>query len=60
MPTYTFATPVFGGHLTVGAIGIYGGVSTSLPGSVTGMGDFLPYALSARRLARAQFSARAA
>src|SRR6516225_8949259 len=24
MPTYTFATPVFGGQLTVGAIGIYG------------------------------------
>jgi hypothetical protein len=36
MPTYTFATPVFGGQLTVGAIGIYGGVSTSLAGSVTG------------------------
>ena len=28
MPTYTFATPVFGGQLTVGAIGIYGGVDT--------------------------------
>src|SRR5215510_9893409 len=36
MPTYTFATPVFGGQLTVGAIGIYGGVDTSLAGSVTG------------------------
>src|SRR5262245_50390235 len=24
MPTYTFATPVFGGQLTLGAIGIYG------------------------------------
>ena len=36
MPTYTFATPVFGGQLTVGAIGIYGGVNTSLAGSVTG------------------------
>jgi len=34
MPTYTFATPVFGGQLTVGAIGIYGGVDTSLAGSV--------------------------
>jgi hypothetical protein len=36
MPTYAFATPVFGGQLTVGAIGIYGGVNTSLAGSVTG------------------------
>src|SRR5215468_10874873 len=36
MPTYTFATPVFGGQLTVGAIGIYGGVDTSLTGTVTG------------------------
>src|SRR5262249_6381979 len=30
MPTYTFATPVFGGQLTVGAIGTYGRVDTSL------------------------------
>ena len=36
MPTYTFATPVFGGQLTVGAIGLYGRTSTSLVGSVTG------------------------
>jgi hypothetical protein len=36
LPAYTFATPVFGGQLTVGAIGIYGGVDTSLAGSVTG------------------------
>jgi hypothetical protein len=36
MPTYTFATPVFGGQLTVGAIGIYGRVDASLAGSVTG------------------------
>src|SRR5262249_48337890 len=36
MPTYTFATPVFGGQLTVGAIGIYGRTDTSLEGSVTG------------------------
>jgi hypothetical protein len=35
MPTYTFATPVLGGQLTLGAIGTYGGVSTSLAGSVT-------------------------
>src|SRR5262245_12609452 len=36
MPTYTFATPVFGGQLSLGAIGIYGRVDTSLVGSVTG------------------------
>src|SRR5262245_21095511 len=30
MPTYTFATPVFGGQLAVGAIGIYGRERTSL------------------------------
>src|SRR5262249_15510631 len=36
LPTYTFATPVFGGQLTVGAIGIYGRESTSLTGTVTG------------------------
>src|SRR5262249_19000245 len=36
MPTYTFATPVFGGQLTLGAIGIYGRESTSLTGTVTG------------------------
>ena len=35
-PTYTFATPVFGGQLSVGAIGIYGRVDTSLAGTVTG------------------------
>src|SRR5262249_2068302 len=35
-PTYTLATAVVGGQLTVGAIGIYGGVDTSLAGSVTG------------------------
>src|SRR5262249_12815032 len=35
-PTYTFATPVFGGQLTVGAIGIYGRTDTRLAGSVTG------------------------
>jgi hypothetical protein len=36
LPTYTFATPVFGGQLTVGAIGIYGRESTSLAGTVSG------------------------
>jgi hypothetical protein len=36
LPTYTFATPVFGGQLTLGAVGLYGRVDTSLTGSVTG------------------------
>jgi len=36
LPTYTFATLVFGGQFTVGAIGIYGRTDTSLAGSVTG------------------------
>jgi hypothetical protein len=36
MPTYTFATSVLGGQLTVGAIGLYGRADTSLAGSVTG------------------------
>src|SRR5262249_12635432 len=36
MPTYTFATPVFGGQLSLSAIGIYGRASTSLAGTVSG------------------------
>src|SRR3954463_9469334 len=36
LPTYTFATPVFGGQATVGAIGLYGRTSTSLAGTLTG------------------------
>jgi hypothetical protein len=36
MPTYTFATPVVGGQLTLGAIGLYGRTSTSLTGTVSG------------------------
>src|SRR5215471_6313866 len=36
MPTYTFATPVLGGQLTVGAIGIYGRADTTLAGTVSG------------------------
>jgi hypothetical protein len=36
LPTYTFATPVFGGQLTVGAVGLYGRVDTSLAGTVSG------------------------
>ena len=34
-PTYTFATPVFGGQLTLGAAGVYGRESTSLAGTVS-------------------------
>jgi hypothetical protein len=36
MPTYTFATPVFGGQATVGAIGLYARTSTSLAGTLSG------------------------
>jgi hypothetical protein len=36
LPYYTFATPVLGGQLTVGAMGIYGSTSTSLTGTVSG------------------------
>jgi hypothetical protein len=35
-PNYTFATPVLGGQLSVGALGIYGTVGTSLAGTLTG------------------------
>jgi hypothetical protein len=36
LPMYTFATPVFGGQATVGALGMYGRVSTSLAGTLAG------------------------
>jgi hypothetical protein len=36
LPTYTFATPVFGGQATVGVLGMYGRVSTSLAGTLSG------------------------
>jgi hypothetical protein len=36
LPTYTFATPVFGGQLSLGAVGVYGRVDTSLAGTITG------------------------
>src|SRR5215475_8380231 len=36
LPMYTFATPVLGGQATVGAIGIYGRMSTSLAGTLAG------------------------
>ena len=35
-PNYTFATPVLGGQLSVGALAIYGTVGTSLAGTLTG------------------------
>jgi hypothetical protein len=35
-PTYTFATPVFGGQATLGLMGIYGNTSTNLNGALTG------------------------
>src|SRR5215475_1621550 len=36
MPLYTFATPVLGGQATVGVLGMYGRVSTSLAGTLAG------------------------
>jgi hypothetical protein len=36
LPSYTFVTPVFGGQLSLGAIGIYGRVDSSLAGTVAG------------------------
>ena len=36
LPMYTFATPVFGGQATVGVLGLYGRVSTSLAGTLSG------------------------
>ncbi len=36
MPLYTFATPVFGGQASVGVLGMYGRVSTSLAGTLAG------------------------
>ena len=35
-PTYVFATPVLGGQATVGLMGIFGGTSTSLAGTLSG------------------------
>jgi hypothetical protein len=35
-PSYTFATPVFGGQAAASLMGIYGNTSTSLNGTVTG------------------------
>ena len=36
MPLYTFATPVFGGQATVGFLGSYGAINTSLAGTLSG------------------------
>ena len=36
IPLYTFATPVFGGQATVGVVGTYARVSTSLAGTLAG------------------------
>ncbi|HEY1336093.1 MAG TPA: transporter, partial [Bryobacteraceae bacterium] len=36
LPIYTFATPVLGGQASVGVIGMYGRVSTSLAGTLAG------------------------
>jgi len=36
LPMYTFATPVLGGQATVGVLGLYGRVSTSLAGTLAG------------------------
>jgi len=36
MPLYTFATPVLGGQATVGVLGLYGRVSTSIAGTLAG------------------------
>jgi hypothetical protein len=36
LPSYTFATPVFGAQATVGVMGVYGRTSTSLAGTLLG------------------------
>src|SRR5262249_23213190 len=36
LPSYTFATPVFGAQATVGVMGVYGRTSTSLAGTLSG------------------------
>ena len=51
IPTYVFATPFLGGQASATVIGIYGRVSTSLAGSLTGTltgpgGGVLPFARS--------------
>ena len=50
MPIYTFATPVLGGQASVGAVGMYGRVSTSLAGTLAGTlttpGGTIPFSRS--------------
>src|SRR5215472_14650042 len=58
MPTYTFATPVVGSQLTLGALGLYGRTSTSLTGTVSGalatpLGT-LPFSRFGERIVRAR------
>ena len=36
LPTYTFATPVLGGQLTIGALGVPGNVGLGINGTLTG------------------------
>jgi len=36
IPTYAFATPFFGGQAAISLLGIYGGVNTSLTGTLSG------------------------
>jgi hypothetical protein len=36
LPTYTFATPVLGGQATVGVLGVYGRIGTSLAATLSG------------------------
>jgi hypothetical protein len=36
-PTYTFATPVLGGQLAIGVIGLFGRASTSIDGTLTAL-----------------------
>jgi hypothetical protein len=43
LPSYVFATPVFGGQAAVGVMGIYGNSSTSLTGSVAGTVNGMPF-----------------
>jgi len=43
VPTYTFATPVFGGQAALSLMAIYGNTSTSLGGTVSGTLNGIPF-----------------
>jgi hypothetical protein len=45
IPSYVFATPVFGGRAAVSVLGIYGNSSTSLAGTVAGTLGGMPFGL---------------